>query len=167
MKGLTVYDHVLRNHLWCSAGVQHQWNVIPIASTNANEGWPCARNQMKLLSEVMFLVQTLGNWTSHQSIKNTKSVLVACPSTAIRCLRVSFTNGDCRQTSNISYAKSQTLNVSRLVLQLSLSNPLKSDIKLRMKDVVRAAPTGTVPITSKWSTVLLPTKVQLILEVWR
>ena len=36
-----------------------------------------------------------------------------------------------RQTSNISRTKSKTFNVSRLVLQLSLPNPLiKSTIKM-------------------------------------
>ena len=35
------------------------------------------------------------------------------------------------------------------------------------EDVVGAAPTGDAPTTSKWSSAtLLPTKVQLILEVW-
>ena len=34
------------------------------------------------------------------------------------------------------------------------------------EDVVGAVPTGNVPTTSEWSTILLPTKVQLIWEVW-
>ena len=38
-----------------------------------------------------------------------------------------------RQTSNIRRIKSQNLNVSRLVLQLSLSNPLKPCVDSRMK----------------------------------
>ena len=38
-----------------------------------------------------------------------------------------------RQTSNISSTKSQNLNVSHLVLQLSLPNPLKPGVKSRMK----------------------------------
>ena len=37
------------------------------------------------------------------------------------------------QISNIRRTKPQTLNVSHLVLQLSLSSPLKPGIKLRMK----------------------------------
>ena len=37
------------------------------------------------------------------------------------------------QISNISGTKSQNLNVSRLVLWLSLPNPLKPGVKLRMK----------------------------------
>ena len=37
-----------------------------------------------------------------------------------------------RQTSNMSPTKSQNLNVSRLVLQLSLPNPLNPGIKSRM-----------------------------------
>ena len=37
------------------------------------------------------------------------------------------------QISNISHTKSQSLNVSHLVLQLALPNPLKPGIKTRMK----------------------------------
>ena len=63
----------------------------------------------------------------------------------------------CRQTSDISPTKSKDLNVSRLVLQMSLPNPLKPV----NEDVVGATPTGDAPTTSKWSTILLPTKVRL------
>ena len=42
-------------------------------------------------------------------------------------------NSQYRQTSNISSTKSHHLNVSRLVLQLSMPNPLKPDVKSRMK----------------------------------
>ena len=38
-----------------------------------------------------------------------------------------------RKLSNISHTQSPYINVSRLVLQLSLSNPLKPGVKLRMK----------------------------------
>ena len=38
-----------------------------------------------------------------------------------------------RQTSNISNAKSQNLNIFRLVLQLPLLNLLNPGVKLRMK----------------------------------
>ena len=38
-----------------------------------------------------------------------------------------------RQVSNISHTKSQHLKDSRTVLQLSLPNPLKPDVKSRMK----------------------------------
>ena len=38
-----------------------------------------------------------------------------------------------RQISNISHTKSQNLNVSPLVLQLSLPNLLKPCVKLRME----------------------------------
>ena len=37
------------------------------------------------------------------------------------------------QTSNIMYTKSQHLNGSRIVLQLSLPNPSKPGVKSRMK----------------------------------
>ena len=69
-----------------------------------------------------------------------------------------------RQTSNMSRINSQNLNGLRLVVQLSLPNPLKLGIKSRMK-TVGAAPTGDAPNTSEWSTILLPTNVRLILEV--
>ena len=57
-----------------------------------------------------------------------------------------------RQTSNIRRIKSQTLNVSRFVLLLPLPNPVKP---------------GDVPTISECSTILLPTKGYLMLEVWR
>ena len=38
-----------------------------------------------------------------------------------------------RKTSGINRTKSKNLNVSNLVLQLSLLNPLKSGVKSRMK----------------------------------
>ena len=38
-----------------------------------------------------------------------------------------------RKTSSISRSKPQNLNVSHLVLQLSLPNSLKPNVKLRMK----------------------------------
>ena len=34
------------------------------------------------------------------------------------------------------------------------------------EDVVGAAPTDAAPTTSEWSTILLPTKVRIILETW-
>ena len=60
-----------------------------------------------------------------------------------------------RQTSHISHTKSQNLNVSRLVLQLSLSSPLKQGVKSKMEDVVGAVPTGDAPSTSEWSTIFI------------
>ena len=39
--------------------------------------------------------------------------------------------------------------------------------KVGNEDVVEAAPTGYAPTTSELSTILLPTKVRLILEVLR
>ena len=38
-----------------------------------------------------------------------------------------------RQTPNMSRAKSQIINASRVVLHLSLPNPLESGVKPRMK----------------------------------
>ena len=49
-----------------------------------------------------------------------------------------------------------------LVLQLCLPNTLKPG----NEDVVGAMPTGDAPNTPEWSAILLPTKVQLELEVW-
>ena len=41
--------------------------------------------------------------------------------------------GKYRKTSSISHTKSQNLTVSRVVLQLSLPNPLKPGVKSSMK----------------------------------
>ena len=40
-------------------------------------------------------------------------------------------------------------------------------IALENEDVVGAAPTGDAPTSTEWSTILSPTDVRLILEVWR
>ena len=69
------------------------------------------------------------------------------------------------QISNISCTKSQNLNVSRLVLELSLPNPSKPGVKSRMKMLLEHR--QHAPTTSEWSRILLPAKVQLILEVWQ
>ena len=44
-----------------------------------------------------------------------------------------WSNFDYCQTSNIGHTKSHNLNVSLLILQLSLPDPLKPGIKSRMK----------------------------------
>ena len=44
-----------------------------------------------------------------------------------------FANTDYRKVSNIRRTKCQNLNDSRLVLQLSLPNPLKPSVKSIMK----------------------------------
>ena len=70
-----------------------------------------------------------------------------------------------RKTSNTSHTKSQSLNVSCIPVQLFSHNPLKPGVKLINEDVVGAAPTGDAPTTSELSTILLPTKVRLTVEV--
>ena len=59
---------------------------------------------------------------------------------------------DYRQISSKRRTKSQNLNVSCLVLQLYLLNPLKPGVK---------------STTSEWSISLLLTKLRIILEIWR
>ena len=54
---------------------------------------------------------------------------------------------------------------SHLVLPLSQS--IEALCLVENEDVVGAAPTGDAPTTSEWSAILLPTKVQLILEIWQ
>ena len=66
------------------------------------------------------------------------------------------------QTSNVSCTKSQNLNVSHFVV---FAQSIEARCYVENEDVVGAVPTGAAPTTSEWSTVLLPTKVQLILEV--
>ena len=54
-----------------------------------------------------------------------------CPSHDQNCNQIS--NSTYCQTSNIRCTESQNLNVSRLLLQLTLPNPLKPGVKSRMK----------------------------------
>ena len=44
-----------------------------------------------------------------------------------------YTAANYRKVSNIRRTKSKNLNASRLILQLSLPNPLKPGVKLRTK----------------------------------
>ena len=67
--------------------------------------------------------------------------------------------------SNIRHTKFQNLNDSRFIMLLSLPNPFKLIVKLRMKMWLEQHRHD--PTTSEWSTILLPTKVHLILEVWQ
>ena len=55
--------------------------------------------------------------------------------------------------------------IPKLVLHLSLPYSMKPGVRVENKDVVGAAPTGYASTTSDWSTILLPTDVQLILQV--
>ena len=72
-----------------------------------------------------------------------------------------------RKISCISHIKSQNINVSRLVLLLYIAQSIETRYWVANGDVVGAAPTGDAPTISEWSTILLPTKVRLILEVWQ
>ena len=57
-----------------------------------------------------------------------------------------------RQIFNLKRTQSQNIDVSRLVLQLFLLNPLKPGVE--NEDVVGAVPTVDAPTTSEWSTIL-------------
>ena len=53
-------------------------------------------------------------------------------------------------------------NVSRLVFQFIQARCYSDN-----EDIGGAGPTGDAPTTCRWSAILLPTKVPIILEVWR
>ena len=57
-----------------------------------------------------------------------------------------------RQIFNLKRTQSQNIDVSRLVLQLFLLNPLKQGVE--NEDVFGAVPTVDAPTTSEWSTIL-------------
>ena len=54
---------------------------------------------------------------------------------------------------------------SRLAVVFAQS--IEATCKVENEDVVGVSPVGDAPTTSEWSTILLPTKVWLILEVWQ
>ena len=68
-----------------------------------------------------------------------------------------------RKTSSTSRTKSQSLNVSCILVQLFSLNPLKPGVKLRTKMYLEQRRQAT----SELSTIWLPTKVRLIEEVLR
>ena len=62
----------------------------------------------------------------------------------------------------------QFYNILKLVAEKSATTfGDLPDCSVQNKGVVGAAPTGDAPTTSEWSTIVLPIKVRLILEVWR
>ena len=71
-----------------------------------------------------------------------------------------------RQTSNIMRTKSQNLNASSLILNI-FAQSIEARCLVENEDVVVAAPTGVAPTTSERSSILLPTRVPLILPVLR
>ena len=50
-------------------------------------------------------------------------------------------------------------------LAVVIAQSIEARCFVENEDVVGAAPPGDTPTTSEWSTTLLPTKVELILEV--
>ena len=77
-----------------------------------------------------------------------------------------WTNSITCKIFNTRRTNTQILNVSRLLLQLPLPNLFEARCYVENEDAVGAAPTGDAPTISEWSTILLPTKVSLISEVW-
>ena len=72
----------------------------------------------------------------------------------------------CKVPSNVWYKVHQIPKLNCFLSRLSivLAQSIDARCKLENEDVVGAAPTGDAPTTFEWSTVLLPTKVWLILE---
>ena len=52
-------------------------------------------------------------------------------------------------------------------LAVVFAQSIEGIFKVENEDAVGAAPTGDAPTTSEWSTILFPTKLPLILEVWQ
>ena len=77
---------------------------------------------------------------------------------------VTHPNTACREISNIRGTKTLELNDSRLVVQLSLPNPLKPGVKSRMKMWLVQRRQGTC---SNYSWMINNFIVRLILEVWQ
>ena len=76
------------------------------------------------------------------------------------------TNWPYRQVSNIRRTKSQHLNIFSYCLAAVFAEYLEARCWVENEDIVGPAPTGDAPTTSEWSTILLATKVRLILNVY-
>ena len=89
-----------------------------------------------------------------------------------RCTRIKVIRRLCHnvypQVSNIRRTKSQHLKERfSYCLTAVFAESLEAMCQVENGDVVGAAPTGDAPTTSEWSTVLLPIKMRLILEILR
>ena len=69
------------------------------------------------------------------------------------------------QISNIRRTEYPTLKRLSYCLAAFFVEYPEARCQVENEDVVGAAPTGDAPTTSEWSTIVLPTKVRLILEV--
>ena len=58
-----------------------------------------------------------------------------------------------------------TLKSFSYCLAAVFAESLEARCQVENEDVVGATPTGDAPTTSEWSTILLPIKVRLILEI--
>ena len=69
--------------------------------------------------------------------------------------------------SNLEYKAHHTPTLKCFSSRLAVVyvQSVKARCQFENEDVVGAAPTGDAPTTSKWSTILVRTKVRLILEV--
>ena len=69
------------------------------------------------------------------------------------------------QTSNLICTKSRNLKCFSSRPAVAFAQSIEARCLVENEDVVGAAPTGSAPTTSEWSTILLPTKVHIILVV--
>ena len=75
----------------------------------------------------------------------------------------------CHQYRQASDIRHQVPKLKCLLSRLAVvfAQSTQASCWVENENVVGAAPTGDAPTTSELSTILLPTKVKLILEVWR
>ena len=71
-----------------------------------------------------------------------------------------------RQVSDISCNKSPKLKCFSSRLAVVIAQSIEARCQVENEDVVGGAPKVYAPTTSEWPTILLPSKVRLILEVW-
>ena len=74
---------------------------------------------------------------------------------------------DINLPSSLLYKTHQIPTLKRFSYRLPavFAESFEARCQVENEDVVGAAPTGDAPTTSEWSTILLPSKVRLILEV--
>ena len=71
--------------------------------------------------------------------------------------------------SNLLYKMHQIQKLECFSSRLAVVFAQSSEVRRKVENeaAVGATPTGDAPTTSGWSTILLPTKVPIILEVWQ
>ena len=110
-----------------------QWTQFCPQITNRRTEWHPISTSLKLGYNKCWVEATIDLWTQSMRFSTDISIMIAWDPFQSKYIHHKEMDLKYRQFSNIRCTNSPNLIVSRLILQLSLCNPLKPGVKLRMK----------------------------------